>query len=97
MCAFNDTYDNWLSNFGLVRFVAARQGDPGQPACRGRWLPCSSLANLWPAGAPLAARLPLNLGRRGRKQQGGCQDAQSGVWKDGWKTRFPPPTTSTLT
>lgn len=48
MCGFNDAYNNWLSNFGLVRVVAAHQGDLGQPACRGRWLAlvltCQSLA-----------------------------------------------------
>lgn len=92
MCGFNDAYDNWLSSFGLVRVVAAHQGDLGQPVCRGRWLPWCSLANLRPAGANVAAKLPLNLGRRGCKHQGGCQCAQSGAREQGWKPQFPPPT-----
>lgn len=91
MCRFNDAYNNWLPSFGLVRVVAAYQGYLGQPVCRGRWLSWNPLANLWPTGATLPAKLPLNLGWRGHNHQGGCQCAQSGARKQGRKPQLPPP------
>lgn len=85
MCAFNDAYDNCLSNFGPDRAVAAHQGDPGHPAWRGRWSHRRSLANLWPADAPLGCETRAQPWKGRMQTPGGCQGAPSGARKESWK------------